>query len=54
MRKHGLCAIRPKRRTSTSHPEHKIYPYLLGDKTINQQVWSATSRIFRCAGVLSG
>ena len=43
MRKLGLSAIRPKRRTSTSHPEHKIYPYLLRHKTIDQpnQVWSA-------------
>jgi transposase InsO family protein len=42
-RKLGLCAMRPKRRTSTSHPERKIYPYLLRDKTIDQpnQVWSA-------------
>jgi putative transposase len=43
MRKLGLSAIRPKRRTSRSHPEHKIYPYLLRHKTIDQpnQVWSA-------------
>jgi putative transposase len=43
MRKLGLSAIRPKRTTSKPHPEHKIYPYLLRDKTIDQpnQVWSA-------------
>ena len=43
MRKLGLCAIRPKRDTSKPHPEHKIYPYLLRDKTIDQpnQVWAA-------------
>jgi transposase InsO family protein len=43
MRKLGLSAIRPKRNTSKPHPEHKIYPYLLRDKTIDQphQVWSA-------------
>jgi putative transposase len=42
MRKLGLCAIRPKRNTSKSHPEHKIYPYLLRDRTIDQpnQVWA--------------
>ena len=42
MRKLGLCAIRPKRNTSKPHPEHKIYPYLLRDKTIDQpnQVWA--------------
>jgi putative transposase len=36
MRKLGLCAIRPKRNTSKSHPEHKIYPYLLRDRTIDR------------------
>src|ERR1700758_2064003 len=43
MRKLGLAAVRPKRTTSKPHPEHKVYPYLLRDKTINQpnQVWSA-------------
>ena len=41
-RKLGLCAIRPKRNTSKPHPEHKIYPYLLRDRTIDQpnQVWA--------------
>jgi putative transposase len=43
MRKLGLCAIRPKRNTSKPHPEHKVYPYLLRDKTIDQpnQVWAS-------------
>src|SRR6201995_2335707 len=43
MRKLGLCAIRPKRNTSKPHPEHKIYPCLLRDKTIDQpnQVWAS-------------
>jgi putative transposase len=43
MRKLGLCAIRPKRNTSKPHPEHKIYPYLLRDRTIDQpnQVWAS-------------
>jgi HTH-like domain len=43
IRKLGLSAIRPKRRTSRSHPEHKIYPYLLRHMTIDQPnlVWSA-------------
>src|ERR1700734_255571 len=42
MRKLGLCAIRPKRDTSKPHPAHKIYPYLLRDRTIDQpnQVWA--------------
>ena len=43
MRKLGLCAIRPKRNASKPHPEHKIYPYLLRDKTIDRpnQVWAS-------------
>src|SRR5439155_18854253 len=43
MRKLGLCAVRPKRNTSKRHPEHKVYPYLLRGRTIDQpnQVWAA-------------
>ena len=43
MRKLGLWAVRPKRNTSKRHPEHKVYPYLLRSKTIDQpnQVWAA-------------
>ena len=43
MRKLGLWAVRPKRNTSKRHPGHKVYPYLLRDKTIDQanQVWAA-------------
>lgn len=43
MRKLGLSPVRPKRNTSRPHPGHKIYPYLLRDKTIERpnQVWSA-------------
>jgi putative transposase len=43
MRKLGLWAIRPQRNTSKPHPEHKIYPYLLRGKTIDEpnQVWAA-------------
>jgi putative transposase len=42
MRKLGLSAVRPKRNTSKPHPGHKVYPYLLGDRTIDQpnQVWA--------------
>lgn len=41
MRKMGLRAIYPKPKTSKPHPEHKIYPYLLRNLTINRpnQVW---------------
>jgi putative transposase len=43
MRKLGLWAVRPKRNTSKRHPEHKVYPYLLRGKIIDQpnQVWAA-------------
>ena len=37
----GLQGIAPGPNTSQGHPEHKIYPYLLRDLTIDQvdQVW---------------
>lgn len=43
MRKMGLIAIYPKPKLSMSHPEHKIYPYLLANLNIVRpnQVWSA-------------
>src|SRR5438309_11856115 len=43
MKKLGLWAVRPKRNTSKRHLEHKVYPYLLRGKTIDQpnQVWAA-------------
>lgn len=43
MRKMGLEAIYPKPRLSQSHPEHKIYPYLLKGVTVDRadQVWCA-------------
>src|SRR6267154_2707283 len=39
----GLWAVRPKRSTSKRHPGHKVYPYLLRGRTIDQpnQVWAA-------------
>jgi len=42
MRIMGIEAIYPKRRTSISDEEHKIYPYLLRDVTIVRpnQVWA--------------
>src|SRR6201990_1971353 len=51
MRKLGLCAVRPKRNTSQRHPEHKIYPYLLRNKTIDQpnQVWATDISVPRQA-----
>jgi len=43
MRLMGLMPIYPKPNGSKRHPEHKIYPYLLRDMTIERanQVWSA-------------
>jgi len=43
MRIMGLEAIYPKPRTSRPHPEHKLYPYLLRNLTIDRpnQVWAA-------------
>jgi putative transposase len=43
MRLMGLEAIYPKPKTSRPHPEHKIYPYLLRDLTIDHpnQVWTS-------------
>src|SRR5260370_1770523 len=42
MRKLGLWAVRPKRNTSKRHPEHKLYPYLLRGRTLDQPhpLWS--------------
>ena len=43
MRKLGIAALGPKRRTSKPAPGHKIYPYLLRDVPIVRanQVWCA-------------
>jgi len=43
MRTMGLQALYPRPRTSTPHPQHKKYPYLLRGLSITQpnQVWSA-------------
>lgn len=42
LRELGLVAFGPKPRTSTAHPEHRIYPYLLRNVSIERvnQVWS--------------
>lgn len=41
MRLMGIEAIYPKPNTSRPHPDHKVYPYLLRDLTIDRpnQVW---------------
>jgi len=43
MRRMGITAIAPKRRTSRPAPGHKLYPYLLCDLEISEagQVWCA-------------
>jgi putative transposase len=43
MREMGLEAIYPKPHLSQTHPEHKIYPYLLRDVMVDRkdQVWAA-------------
>jgi len=43
MRLMGIEAIYPKRHLSQPHPGHKIYPYLLRNKTVDRvnQVWGA-------------
>ena len=42
LRELGVVAFGPKPRTSASHPEHRIYPYLLRNVPIERvnQVWS--------------
>jgi putative transposase len=42
MRLMGIEAVYPKPNTSRPHPQHKVYPYLLRDLTINRpnQVWA--------------
>lgn len=41
MQKMGIVAIYPKKKLSTPHPDHKIYPYLLRGLDINRpnHVW---------------
>ena len=43
MREMGIEAIYPKPNLSRAHPEHKIYPYLLRDVSMDRkdQVWAA-------------
>jgi len=51
MRLMGLEAIYPKPNLSKALQEHKVYPYLLGNVTINRadQVWSADITYIRMA-----
>jgi putative transposase len=47
----GLAAIYPKPKMSQSSPEHRIYPYLLGNVTLTapNQVWSTDITYVRLA-----
>jgi putative transposase len=51
MRKLGLQAVYQAPKTSTPHPSHKIYPYLLREKTIkhSNQVWCTVATRSMCA-----
>jgi hypothetical protein len=53
MKKLGLWAVRPKRNTSKRHPEHKVYPYPLRGKTIDQPNQSLPSRKRGCGPLTS-
>ena len=43
MRLMGIRAIHPGPKTSTPHPQHKIYPYLLRNRVVDRanQVWAS-------------
>ena len=43
MAKMGLAAVYQRPRTSVPHPEHRVWPYLLRNLTIDRpdQVWCA-------------
>jgi putative transposase len=43
MRRMGIEAVYPKPHTSRPHPEHRVYPYLLRDLSVEHanQVWAA-------------
>lgn len=52
MRKMGLVSLAPKPNTSLGNKTHKVYPYLLRNKTINQpnQVWCTDITYIRLKG----
>ncbi len=51
MRVMGREAVYPKKKTSQSHPGHRIYPYLLADVEVSRpdQVWGADITYIRLA-----
>ena len=52
MRKIGIQSIAPKPNTSKTHPQHKVYPYLLRnfDVTRSNQVWCTDITYIPLAG----
>ena len=52
MRKMGLTGMAPGPNTSQTHPEHKVYPYLLRGVAVKRpnQVWSTDLTYVRLAG----
>lgn len=52
MRKMGLQSVAPKPNTSKSHPEHKVYPYLLRgiDVLYTNHVWCSDLTYIRLTG----
>lgn len=52
MRKMGLQSVAPKPNTSKSHPEHKVYPYLLRgiDVLYANHVWCSDLTYIRLTG----
>jgi len=52
MRMMGIQALCPRRKTSTPHPAHQTYPYLLRDMTIRRpnQVWGTDLTYVRAQG----
>ena len=52
MRKMGLQSVAPKPGTSKSHPEHKVYPYLLRgiDVSYANHVWCSDLTYIRLTG----
>ena len=52
MREMGLAGMAPGPNTSQTHPEHKVYPYLLRGVAVDRpnQVWSTDITYVRLAG----
>jgi putative transposase len=48
----GIEAVYPKPHTSRPHPEHRVYPYLLRELSIDHpnQVWAADISVLQQRG----